>query len=342
MRRIDAQEPEPPYDDARTSMTIDDPGPRPAASRRAGALWGAGLALVLVAGGGLVLVDRDRDSRAQVGAATPTSAWPEPAQPSSPATGSAPGELFTNSIGMEFLPVPTGRFLMGSTDEDPRAGDSEKPQHEVTISRPFHLGRFEVTQEQWEAVMGSNPYTLDRSNPYYTLPGMAERITRPEHPATVSWDDAQTFLDRLNALEGGSRYRLPTEAEWEYAARAGTSTAYSFGDDEGDLDRHAWYGEDFSSGGTHPVGSKLPNPWGLYDVHGNAWEWVQDFYDPAYYSVSPSVDPTGPDQGTERVVRGGSWHVTADDWRSAFRRDYAPDYRGISIGFRVVRTPDQP
>ena len=122
------------------------------------------------------------------------------------------------------------------------------------------------------------------------------------------------------------------------AARAGTTTAYSFGDDETDLDRHAWHGEDFTSGGTHPVGRKQPNPRGLYDVHGNAWEWVRDFYDPNFYATSPPADPAGPDQGTMHVVRGGSWHATATDWRTAFRREYAADYRGISIGFRVVRT----
>ena len=229
---------------------------------------------------------------------------------------------------------------MGSPDSDPEARAFEKPRHEVTISRPFYLSRFEVTQAQWEAVMGSNPYTLDRSNPYYNLPGMAQRITRPNHPATVSWNDVQEFITRLNQKEGGNRYRLPTEAEWEYAARAGTTTAYSFGDNDADLGRHAWFGEDFATGGTHPVGQKAPNPWGLHDVHGNAWEWVQDWFDPAYYASSPSVDPTGPQQGSKRVVRGGSWHTTATSWRMAFRRDYDPDYRGISIGFRLLRAAD--
>ncbi len=199
------------------------------------------------------------------------------------------GEIFTNSIGMEFVPIPAGRFLMGSRSSDREARDFEKPQHEVTISRPFLLGRYEVTQAQWESVLGENPYSRDRSNPYYNLPGMAERITRPDHPATVSWNDAQEFIAALNAREGGAFYRLPTEAEWEYAARAGTTTAYSFGDDAADLDRHAWYGGDFNSGSSHPVGQKAPNPWGLYDIHGNAWEWVQDWFDPDYYARSPAA-----------------------------------------------------
>jgi formylglycine-generating enzyme required for sulfatase activity len=259
--------------------------------------------------------------------------------PASAQTGTA-GRTFTNGIGMEFVLIPAGSFMMGSPDSDREARGFEKPRHEVTISRPFYLGRYEVTQAEWEAVMGSNPYTLDRSNPYYNLPGMAGRITRPNHPATVSWNDAQEFIARLNEREGGDRYRLPTEAEWEYAARAGTTTTYSFGDDEADLGRYAWFGEDFGSGGTHPVGQKEPNPWGLHDVHGNAWEWVQDWFDPDYYAGSPSTDPTGPREGTQRVVRGGSWHATATSWRTAFRRDYEPDYRGISIGFRLLRTAE--
>ena len=247
-------------------------------------------------------------------------------------------DTYTNSIGMEFVPIPAGTFLMGSPDSDREARDPEKPRHEVTISRPYYLGKFEVTQAQWTAVVGGSPFARDRSNPYYNLPGMAERITRPDHPATVSWNDAQEFIARLNGMEGVARYRLPTEAEWEHAARAGTRTRYSFGDDAAGLGRHAWHGEDFASGGTHPVGRKEPNPWGLHDVHGNVWEWVQDWFDPAYYARSPSVDPQGPGAGATRVVRGGSWHVTATSWRTAFRRDYDPDYRGISIGFRVLRT----
>ena len=251
---------------------------------------------------------------------------------------SAGGQTFGNSIGLEFVPIPAGKFLMGSPDSDQDARAFEKPQHEVTISTPFYLGRFEVTQAQWEEVLGENPYSRDRSNPYYNLPGMRERITRPNHPATVSWNDAQEFIVALNRMEGDNRYRLPTEAEWEYAARAGTVSRYSFGDDDADLGRHAWYGGDFNTGGTHPVGQKEPNPWGLHDIHGNAWEWVLDWYDPNYYASSPSVDPQGPESGQQRVVRGGSWHATATSWRSAFRRDYDPGYRGISIGFRLLRS----
>lgn len=243
----------------------------------------------------------------------------------------------TNSIGMDFVLIPAGSFTMGSDSNDPRAARNEMPAHRVTISRAFWLGRHEVTQAQWEVVMGSSPYDeKDRSNAFYNLPGMAVRIRKPDHPVTASWMDVQEFIRFLNAREGGTRYRLPTEAEWEYAARAGTTTAYSFGDDDQHLARYAWFGEDFDSGGTHPVGKKQPNSWGLYDMHGNVWEWVHDWYDPQYYAISPVIDPRGPDSGQEHVVRGGSWHQSATSWHTAFRRSYPPDYRGISIGLRLV------
>jgi formylglycine-generating enzyme required for sulfatase activity len=258
-----------------------------------------------------------------------------------PPVSQAAEKAYTNSIGMEFVLLPAGTFQMGSSETDREAPANEKPRHKVTISKPFYLGKYEVTQAQWEAVMGSNPYTLSRSNPYYNLPGMADRLRKPNNPATVSWNDAQEFIKRLNQKEGHSRYRLPTEAQWAYAARAGTTTAYSFGEDAKQLGRYAWYGEDFASGSAHPVGQKEPNGWGLYDVHGNVWEWVQDWYDERYYANSPPVDPQGPRSGSSRVVRGGSWHQTATSWRSAFRREYDPDYRGISIGLRLVLSVNQ-
>lgn len=243
-----------------------------------------------------------------------------------------------NSIGMRFVPVPAGSFTMGSSDSDREADADEKPARRVTLSRPFHLGKFEVTQAQWEAVMGSSPYdrsTGARSNPFFDLPGMAERVRKPDNPVTVSWNEAQEFLRRLNLKEGHQRYRLPTEAAWEYAARAGTTTAYSFGDDRSLLGRYAWFGEDFATGSPHPVGRKLPNPWGLHDMHGNVWEWVQDSY--GRYDAAAATDPLrAQDRSAGKVVRGGSWHATADGWRSAHRKEYPADYRGISIGFRVL------
>ena len=261
--------------------------------------------------------------------------------PAAPPTSGGDGQPFVNSIGIGFVRIPAGSFLMGSADDDREASSAEKPQHRVTLTRSFLLARHEVTQAQWDAEMGRSAFEDKRSNPYIGLPGMAERLRHPEHPVTVSWNDAQAFIARLNEREGHRRYRLPTEAEWEYAARAGTTTRYSFGDDVSQLGRYAWYGEDFATGSTHPVGLKLPKPWGLHDMHGNVWEWVQDGYDEGYFASSPPVDPTGPAVASARTVRGGSWHVTSGSWRSAVRKPYDADYRGISIGFRLAMAVDR-
>src|SRR5258706_1278154 len=188
-----------------------------------------------------------------------------------PQAGGAPATPRTRS-DMHSVPVPAGSFAMGAGNDDREAGPAEKPRHTVTLTRPFYLARHEVTQAQWEAVMGRSPYEDKRSNPYYGLPGMAERLHKPDHPATVSWNDAQAFIRRLNELEGHARYRLPTEAEWEYAALAGTTTAYSFGDDVRQLGRHAWFGGDFATGSPPPVGPKLPNAWGFAASTGHGGE----------------------------------------------------------------------
>ncbi|GHT81764.1 hypothetical protein AGMMS49960_05370 [Betaproteobacteria bacterium] len=173
--------------------------------------------------------------------------------------------------------------------------------------------------------MGSNPSKFKgRSNPV----------------EQVSWDDVQTFIQRLNAKEGTNKYRLPTEAEWEYAARAGTKSTYSFGDDAGQLGSYAWYNGN-SGSQTHPVGQEKPNPWGLYDMHGNVWEWVNDQYDGSYYGRSPSTDPAGPSSGQYRVLRGGSWHGSAGSLRSGIRRGSTPDPRSDNFGFRLARSPGQ-
>ncbi|MGF6148862.1 Serine/threonine-protein kinase pkn1 [Kingella potus] len=225
---------------------------------------------------------------------------------------------------MKFVEIPAGEFVMGSSESD--ADRREQPAHRERIAKPFYIGQFEVTQADWQRVMGENPYNRDRSNPYYTLPGMAARITKPSHPATVSWNDAQEFIAKLNAIDKTYRYRLPSEAEWEYVARAGTTSRYFFGNSMKDLDKYAWHGGNFATGGTHPVGEKQPNPWGVYDIYGNAWEWVADAYRPDYQSAATR----------QKTVRGGSWHSTADGWHSAWRKPYDADYRGISIGFRLV------
>jgi formylglycine-generating enzyme required for sulfatase activity len=222
----------------------------------------------------------------------------------------------TNSIGMEFVLIRAGEFQMGASDGD----KDEQPVHTVRISKPFYLGKYEVTQAQWQAVMEKNPS------------GFTGDPTRPVE--NVSWEDVQEFIRRLNTKENGVTYRLPTEAEWEYAARAGTTTAYSFGNDKSQLSQYAWYG-DTSGNQTHPVGKLKPNAWGLYDMHGNVWEWVQDWYGP--YTAGAAVEPAGLSSGSRRVVRGGSWDSGASYCRSAYRLYAAPGYRGGGLGFRLLR-----
>ncbi|MDR3221637.1 MAG: formylglycine-generating enzyme family protein [Candidatus Accumulibacter sp.] len=234
------------------------------------------------------------------------------------------GKTYTNSIGMEFIQIPAGSFMMGTDENVEEADDNEIPQHRVTLSQSFYLGKYEVTQAQWEAVMGSNPSKFKgRSNPV----------------EMVSWDDVQTFIKRLNAKEVTSKYRLPTEAEWEYAARAGTTSAYSFGDNAASAGKqYAVYGNSWR---TQPVGEKEPNPWGLYDMHGNVYEWVQDWYSRKYYASGLSTDPKGPLEGRRRVLRGGSWFSSAKELRSAFRHYYTPGSRSGYNGFRLALSPDQ-
>jgi formylglycine-generating enzyme required for sulfatase activity len=234
-------------------------------------------------------------------------------------------QTHSNSIEMEFVLIPAGSFTMGADKNFEAASNDETPQHLVSISKPFYLGKYEVTQAQWAAVMENNPSTFKgRSNPV----------------EEVSWDDIQTFIKRLNQKEGHKRYRLPTEAEWEYAARAGTTSAYSFGDDEDSVGRYAWYVGN-SGDKTHPVGQKQPNPWGLHDMHGNVWEWVQDWYGDQYYSDSPGTDPKGPSTGNVRVVRGGSWGGSAGRCRSANRFSVTPVFQDYVLGFRLALDPEQ-
>jgi formylglycine-generating enzyme required for sulfatase activity len=214
-----------------------------------------------------------------------------------------------------FVRIEPGEFMMGSESGD--ADADEKPVHRVRISRPFEMGKYEVTQAQWEAVTGSNPSYFKGAD----LP--VER---------VSWDDAQQFIQKLNAQNDGHIYRLPTEAEWEYACRAGST-----GDYAGNLDAMGWYDKN-SGHKTNPVGQKQPNAWGLYDMHGNVWEWCQDWYGENYYAQSPGADPQGPASGSGRVTRGGGWIGPAAHCRSAFRIRNAAGFRYI-LGFRLARTP---
>ncbi|EGV30881.1 Sulphatase-modifying factor protein [Thiorhodococcus drewsii AZ1] len=211
---------------------------------------------------------------------------------------------------------PPGRFLMGSPPDEPERGDNEA-QHEVALTCGFWLAETACTQALWQAVIGDNPARFRED---------------PEHPVEqVSWDRCQDFLARVNRLRDDSLVlRLPTEAEWEYACRAGTRTAFSFGDA---LDtEQANYDGNYER--TLPVQSFAPNPWGLYQMHGNVWEWCADWF--GDYPAGPVLDPNGPADGASRVLRGGSWSVGGRLLRSAYRRRSAPDSRFDFIGLRLA------
>jgi WD40 repeat protein len=230
--------------------------------------------------------------------------------------------------GIKFQRIRAGRFLMGSPDSDGNAAGEEKPQHLVRITRPFYLGVYPVTRSQYEALMGSNPSYFKRDG------------NRPVD--NVSWEDANTFCRKLSEAMRekwrGFVCRLPTEAEWEYACRAGTNTRYCFGEDAARLGEHAWF-TDNAWGMTHPVGRKKPNAWGLYDMHGNVCEWCQDWYDEKYYAGSQVDNPAGPTQASSRVSRGGGWGDDARSCRSARRRRSRPARRYFNLGFRVALVP---
>ncbi len=220
-----------------------------------------------------------------------------------------------NSLGMQLKHLPAGTFTMGE-DED---------AHEVTLTKPFYIGVYEVTNAQWKQVMGNVPSNWKDDD-------------RPVEQ--VSWEDAVEFCKKLSALpeerKAGRVYRLPTEAEWEYACRAGSTTDFSFGDKEALLGDFAWF-SDNSGNSTHPVGQKQPNAWGLYDMHGNVWEWCSDWY--GEYPQGSVTDPQGPSDASGRVNRGGSWNFTAGHCRSAFRDGNGPSSRGSSLGFRLALSP---
>ena len=240
-------------------------------------------------------------------------------------------QVKTNSIGMKLKLIPAGEFVMGSPESEPGRKDDEL-QHRVRLTKPFYMGVYTVTQSQWMAVMGTEPWAGED--------GVKQGS---DYPVTcVSHDDAVEFCQQLSERENAP-YRLPTEAEWEYACRARSQTAYSFGDNADQPEQYAWFAEHEQEGGefyAHRVGQKLPNAFGLYDMHGNVWEWCSDWFEE--YPSGGVMDPTGPAEGSQRVMRGGSWFYTAENCRSAIRDWDGPSVRcgyDGGYGFRVCLSP---
>ena len=218
---------------------------------------------------------------------------------------------------IELILVPAGEFDMGSRYPEEARENDEGPVRRITISSPFYIGRYEITHAQWKAVMG---YSRTHFN----------RLDLPVDG--IHWSNAVEFCRKLSERQLET-FRLPTEAEWEYACRAGSSTAYSFGGNASLLAQYAWFYHN-SKQKTHPVGQKEPNAFGLHDMHGNVWEWCSDWYDA--YPDDATVDPTGPSNGSARILRGGSWFCTPGPCRSANRGWNMPETRDDDVGFRIV------
>ena len=232
-----------------------------------------------------------------------------------------PPKHFTNGIGMKFVWIPPGSFVMGSPANEGGNPKSDA-QHKVTLTKGFYMGVYTVTQEEWVAVMDNNPSKFEGAK---KLP-----------VDSVSWEDCHAFIKILRKIDK-KPYRLPTEAEWEYSCRAGTTAAYHFGDDKGLLGQYAWYAEN-AGGKTHPVGQKKPNAWGLHDMHGNVFQWCQDWI--GAYPQKAVVDPQGPEKGDGRVLRGGSWGHAPNECRSASRPWNEPGNRSSDFGFRLCFNVD--
>jgi formylglycine-generating enzyme required for sulfatase activity len=232
------------------------------------------------------------------------------------------------NLRFEFVRIPRGEFVMGCSPDDSGCNHDENPRHRVRISKDFEMGKYLVTEAMWESVMSCQ----DHDNSWTIVPCLPGESKVTDRPIMgVSWNDVQVFLQRMNAKKDGYHYRLPTEAEWEYAARAGSTSARY-----GDLEAIAWY-RDNSDGVRHPVGQKQPNAWGLYDMLGNAMQWVQDYYSAYYYVQSPGTDPQGPSSGWYRVLRGVPYGGAAM-YITASRRTFDRPIDGEDgRGFRCVR-----
>jgi len=259
---------------------------------------------------------------------------------STPATGQRFYRARVLSAPTNMAFIPPGTFRMGSPTNEVDRDSDEGPQTDVIISRGYWMGKYEVTQGEYLSLMNTNPSSFQPPNTTADTNRPVER---------VSWVDATNYCGLLTQRERAAGripancvYRLPTEAEWEYACRGWTSDRrFSYGDDPGytNLTNYAWYGEPLSTGTTHTVGLKLPNPWGLYDMYGNVWEWCQDGYGP--YGGGSAIDPLGPAMSSYRVMRGGSWYI--DRYcRSALRIYALPSDRFNNAGFRLVLAPGQP
>lgn len=273
-----------------------------------------------------------------VGCGSNSPTMPEPE--STPQVDHATGDLVVdlpNGAKMAFMWIEPGTFMMGSPETEQGGSASERPQHQVTLTKGFYLGKYEVTQWQWQQVMGSQPWRslVDSS-------GVDDPVFN------ISWEDAERFIEQLNALSTTHVFRFPTEAEWEYACRAGTATRWSFGDEENQLKDYAWYDQNSNMQQPHRVGLKLPNLWGLYDMHGNVWEMMSDWW--GLYSPDSQIDPTGPPipppnpsrpdnpnapRYYVKVARGGDFIASDIVIRSANRR-FIEAFPYISLGFRVV------
>lgn len=256
----------------------------------------------------------------------------------------------TNSLGMKFVHIKPGTFKMGSPAGEANSFDNER-QHDVEISQSFFLGAYEVTQSQFNKVMGSNPSLYQGEKAAKVTPEKRHPVTNriiqdkvviqvntENYPVeNVNWEDAVEFCRLLSELpeevQHGRQYRLPTEAEWEYACRAGTKTTYSCGSSNKTLPNFAWFAAN-SDEHPHEVGTRKPNSWGLYDMHGNVWEWCQDWY--SEYPREKIIDPKGSAEGTEKILRGGSWYVTPENLRSAYRPSRSPTFESFDFGFRIV------
>lgn len=238
---------------------------------------------------------------------------------------------FTNKQGMKFVYIEPGSFMMGSPSSEPKRLKNEV-YHRVTLTQGFYIQTTEVTQGQWYGVMGTKPWSGQ----------MSVKEGRNHAASYVLWSETQEFINKLNSKVRTGKYRLPTEAQWEYACRAGSDTAYSFGNSSFDLESYAWYEKNsMGIGGeyAHGVGLKKPNHWGLYDMHGNVLEWCQGWY--GKYSSGPVTDPQGDSSGSQRVLRGGDWLSATWHCRSAKRFSFEPNFRCYNIGFRLVFCPGQ-